>query len=160
MAVDVVELRGGGLGEEREALEVVGMRSGIGPRLDIGERIRLVAQPPVDPDAFGAHGHHREPPVGELAVIDDARRHADVGSDIAAADLAPPLDEHDAELGVGVDAVSYEVAVALLEDVQGQGEPGEQHRAEREHRPGGHVTRLRAWGSARRGRDRRSARPG
>ena len=70
----------------------------VGQVLDLGPRVRVVGQPPLDPDALDADGGERPAAVGQLLGLDDAGHGADVGAHVAAADLAPPLDEHDAEL--------------------------------------------------------------
>ena len=92
--------------------------------------LRVVGQPLDDPDAADADGGQRPAAVGELGGLDDAGDGADVGAHVAAADLAPPLDQHDAELGLDVagEQCCGHRPVAGLEDVQRQHDRREQHR--------------------------------
>ena len=67
-----------------------------------------------------ADGAERAATVGELGRLDDPRDGADAEAHVAAADLAPALDEHDAEPPVAGEAVARERPVPRLEDVQRQ----------------------------------------
>ena len=74
-------------------------------------------------------------PSGSSRGLDDAGHGADVGADVAAADLAPPLDQHDAELARSPARQSLRPAPgSAARRRAAAGQPREQHRAEREHR--------------------------
>jgi hypothetical protein len=57
-------------------------------------------------------------PVGQLLGAGDASQRSHVGADVAAADLGPPLDEHDAKRAVPHPAVVDHAPVAWLEHVE------------------------------------------
>ncbi len=76
----------------------VGRRRGIVPLLDLGPGVRIVVQPLDDSDPHDADGAEREPTVGQLGRLDDLGDGAHTEAHVATADLAPPLDEDDAEL--------------------------------------------------------------
>ena len=68
--------------------------------------IRVVGEPLARPGSGGCRP--RRSPTGRRRSgvgLDDAGHGADAGADVAAADLAPPLDEHDAELRLAGEAV-------------------------------------------------------
>jgi hypothetical protein len=85
----------------------------------------------LDPETTFAHGHDVEPPVGVAPCPPDERRSAHVRqAAIHGTHLTAVADEHGAE-GLGaVDAARHEEAVALLEDVQRQGDTRAQHGVE------------------------------
>ena len=62
-------------------------------------RIRVVVEPSFDPDPASTGGEQRPAAVGLLLAAHDPSDHADVGSNVGAADLAPTGDADDAELG-------------------------------------------------------------
>ena len=69
---------------------------------------------------------------GDLQHLGDD---ADVGSRVAAADLAAAIDQHHTELVLGgIEAVTNQLLVPRLEHVQAADDAGQQHRAQREHR--------------------------
>ena len=97
-------------------------------RFDLGVRERIVGQPPHDLEAgAGRQSRARSRPSGELGGLHDARDRADVEADVTAADFAAPLDEHDAELAVAVEAAAHHHPIARLEHVQRQHRVREQH---------------------------------
>ena len=75
-----------------------------------------------------------ERPPGSSATSTMRATVADVAPDVAAADLAAPLDQHHAELGLAGEAVGDQGPVAGLEHVQREDGTRQEHRAEREHR--------------------------
>ena len=76
------------------------------PRLDLGTRERVVGEPLLHPEAVGADGGEQVAAVGCARGVDDARDGADVEARVAAADLAPALDEHDSEPAVAARGTS------------------------------------------------------
>ncbi len=62
-----------------------------------------------DPDALDADRAESEPTVGQLGRLDDLRDRADAEADVATTHLAPPLDEHHAELTVAGETVAGEL---------------------------------------------------
>ena len=127
-------------GPRRRRFEVILRRRTelVGPILHLGPRIWVIGQPLDHSDPPCSDRDHREPIV--------IHRHLQHGRDdpdgeprIIAADLVAAVDEHDSELVLGcVEAISNELLVPRLEDVQGQHHAGQQHGAEREHRHDGH----------------------
>jgi hypothetical protein len=116
-------------------LEAGGVRIDVGPVVDIGERVGIVRQPGVDPDATGADGDQRVAILVDGFDLQHLGDRADRGPVVATARLPSVRDEHLAELGLAVvaQAVAHHVAVARLEHVERQDPSGEQHRTEREH---------------------------
>ncbi len=115
----------------------------IGPVVDVGDRIRIVGQPCVDPDAPSPDGDEGVAVLVDRVDLQHLGNGADHRSIVAAAGLPTVGDECLAELGfaVGTQAVADHVAVARLEDVQRQDAPGQQHGPQREHRHDGHARR-------------------
>ena len=105
----------------RERLGVLGPGVGIGPVLHLGHagRGRRAASARTrsrrTPTAATA-----QRPSGSSARLDDPGHGAHVGAHVVAADLAPPLDQHDTELPVAGQAVVHQRPVARLEHVQRQ----------------------------------------
>ena len=127
-----------------EPVAEVLLRANVGPLLHLGPRIGVVLEPGAHPDPAGPDGHDGVATVAELGDLDHAGHHADRRAHVTAADLAPPLDEDDAELGrVGGQAVLDELAVAGLEDVERQHAAREQDRSEREHPQHSHPATVR-----------------
>ena len=100
--------------------------------------MRRVGQPPLDREPPAALRHQPDeallgPELGDLGQ----RAHPEPL--LPAAHLAAALDQHHPELRrVGLEQLGQHHQVALLEHPQPQRHVGEQHRAEREHRQGGH----------------------
>ncbi len=93
-----------------------------------GERVRVVGQPLVD--HHDRLAPHLEDPaaVGQLGRPGDDTAGAERRPHIAAADFGPPLDQHDAEARVALQAVAHERPVPGLEDVERHRAVREQHR--------------------------------
>ena len=85
---------------------------------DLGARVRVVGEPPLDAKPRDADDREREPAVGELGRRHDVRDGADAEAHVAATDLAPALDEHDTELLIAREHVARHRAVPRLEHVQ------------------------------------------
>jgi hypothetical protein len=126
----VVE-RGHRAGAQAGVVSGIGL---LGEIRDLGARVRIVGQPPLDPDAPNADRCQRVAAIGELLRADDLRDGAEREARVAAADLAPAFDQDDTELAVALQEVLGHDAIARLEHVQRQERAREQHGAEREHR--------------------------
>lgn len=105
--------------QERCCLGSVGGRI-VRPLVDIGERVRVIGQPGIHPDASGSYGNHGVPPVADLGDLNELGDGADHRALVTAADFAPPLDERDSELMIGrLDTVENQSAIPGFEDMQG-----------------------------------------
>src|SRR4029453_11201269 len=82
----------------------VARRPGLAEQLDLFPRERGVRQPFAHAQAAGALRGRDVPAVGQPPGGDDAGDGPDREPRVAAADLAPALDEHDSELAVAGEA--------------------------------------------------------
>ena len=87
-----------------EALELLPQRSvvngvGLRPRFRVGAGVRIVGQPLEDAQPSQSGGDDLEPAIAQRRHTNDAGHRANRRTHVAATDLAPPLDQHDAELG-------------------------------------------------------------
>ena len=104
---------------------------------DLGHQVRLGARVDgLDEEPPRARGQQVVPAIRVAAGLADLGERADARERRHAScpDVAPILDQHDTERAAGLEAVSGEGAIALLEDVQGDDDPGAEHRVEREQR--------------------------
>ena len=106
----------------------------LGQLDDLGARERILGQPALDPNSRRADDGQCEPVFGQLCELHDVRERPDAEPDVAATDLAPPLDQHDAELLIAVEHMTREGAVAGLEHVERHDGVREKNGPEREHR--------------------------
>ena len=114
----------------------VGRRGRFDELDDIRTWIRVVGKPTFDVKSLNADGGEGEATVGKLGSLHDVGHRSDTEADVAAADLAAALDEHDAELLVALEDVAHHRPIPRFEDVQRQDRVRKQHGSEREHRHG------------------------
>jgi hypothetical protein len=95
----------------------VGPRLRLAEELDVGTRERIVGKPRADAEATGTDGREQIPAIGKTPGRDDAGDRSDGEPRVTPTDLAPTLDEDDAELTITGEACLGEGAIARLEDV-------------------------------------------
>jgi hypothetical protein len=111
----------------------------VGPFLDISAGIWIVVQPADNPDAADPDRDDSESSAIHCGYLQHLGDDADVGPRVTSTDLATAIDQHDTELVLsGLEAISNELLVAGLEDVQWQDNAGQQDRAQRKHRQDRH----------------------
>ena len=123
-------LIGAGTARLEGGLELhVGGVVGVVEELDFAVGVGAGFEHTHEPEAVAAAGVELEASARELAVLFDDGGRAHVVGDGGAADLAPVLDEDDAENAAALEELAGHGLVALLEYLEGQLVPGEEHRA-------------------------------